>query len=108
MRVFRPGLPAAGVAEVNAFSWVVTRAIPCGAVPVSFTPRSAIALSRGLPGPGPASQAPDRGPLTRQPDVAGPRVIKISIPLTGPRRGIGLPGVLVAVLTGTTLFMVPA
>jgi hypothetical protein len=34
--------------RVFPFSWVVTRAIPCGAVPVSFTPRSAIAVSRGI------------------------------------------------------------
>ncbi len=47
-KVFPPGLPAPGVAEVSAFSWVVTTAIPGGAVPVSFTPRSAIALSRGI------------------------------------------------------------
>jgi len=60
-------------------------------------------------GPEPRSicyQRPQRSQQLLQ--LAGPRVIKIPIPLIGPRSGIGLPGVLVAVLTGTTLLLVAA
>jgi hypothetical protein len=40
--------------------------------------------------------------------LAGPRVIRIPIPLMGPGSGIGLPGMLVAVLTGMSLVLVAA
>src|SRR5262249_60665248 len=59
--------------------------------------------------PGTAVHQVERPQRSQQlPQLAGPRVIKIPIPLAGPRSGIGLPGVLVAVLTGRTLLLVGA
>src|SRR5262249_37644205 len=59
--------------------------------------------------PGTAVHWGERPQRSQQlPQLAGPRAIKIPIPLAGPRSGIGLPGVLVAVLTGTTLLLVAA
>ena len=71
--------------------------------PLLFFVRAAILLARNR---GPLGGAPRRSQQLSQ--LAGPRVINIPIPLMGPRSGIGLPGVPVAVLTGTTLLLVAA
>jgi hypothetical protein len=79
---------------INGYALCSLLSFVCGCDPVGPEPRS-IWVER-----------PQR--CQQLPQFAGPRVIKIPTPLAGPRSGIGLPGVLVAVLTGTTLLLVAA